>query len=273
MHTRETTTYTSGRDSLKTSIVKVWEQKNLIWVFAKRDLQVKYAQTYLGFGWSVFKPLFGLSIYAFFGYLLNWSTGEIPYALYVLSGLVGWNLFTYIISNGVSAVHESTDIIKKIYFPKSILPFSKTVVGLFEAIISLALLIPLLIYYEIGISWKIIFVPVVLFFNITCGLAAAFIISSISIAKRDFLQVLPYLISMAIWLTPVFLSASIFPERFQFIFDYNPIANVIDLWRWVIFDGIEFKFIWGINFLLSTVVLFFGFYLYSFRENKFADSV
>ncbi|MDB4061266.1 ABC transporter permease [Vicingaceae bacterium] len=273
MYTRETTTYTSGHDSLRTSIVKVWEHKNLIWVFARRDLQVKYAQTHLGFAWSIFKPLLGLSIYVFFGYMLNWTSGQIPYAVYVLTGLVGWNLFTYIISNGVSAVQESTDVIKKIYFPKSILLFSKTVVGLFEATISLALLIPLLIYFEIVISWKIIFVPLVLIFNITCGLATTFIISSISIAKRDFLQVLPYLISVAIWLTPVFLSASIFPERFQFIFDYNPIANVIDLWRWVIFDEIEFKFIWGINFLLSTVVLFFGFYLYSFRENKFADSV
>jgi lipopolysaccharide transport system permease protein len=273
MRNRRITTYTSECDSLATSMGKVWEYKSLIWVFAKRDLQVKYAQTYLGFSWSVFKPLLALSIYVFFGSFLNWSSGDMPYALYVLTGLLGWNLFSYIISNGVSAVHESTDLIKKIYFPKSILPFSKTVVGLFESAISLIVLIPLLLYYQVLISWKIIFIPLVLIFNIACGLAISFLAASISITKRDLLQVLPYLVSMAIWLTPVFLSASIFPAEFRFIFDYNPIANVIDLWRWMIFDEVEFKSMWILSFILTLGFMVFSFYLYTVRENKFADSI
>ncbi|MFT6166577.1 MAG: lipopolysaccharide transport system permease protein, partial [Vicingaceae bacterium] len=90
----QTTIYTSSHDSLKDSILKSWKYRSLIWVFAKRDLRVKYAQTYLGIGWSIFKPLLALGIYVVFGHLLNWSTNDIPYAVYVLSGLIGWNLFT-----------------------------------------------------------------------------------------------------------------------------------------------------------------------------------
>lgn len=273
MQLNETSFYSSERESLVVSFQKLWKFKNLIWVFAKRDIQVKYAQTYLGFAWSVFKPLVGVCIYAFFGYLLNWSSGDIPYAAYVLTGLIGWNLFSYIIINGVSSIHESTDLIKKIYFPKSVLPLAKSLVGLFEALITLILVIPLLFYYDIGISLKLVFIPIVLIFNVACGLAAAFFIAAISIKKRDLLQVLPYLINLAIWLTPVFLSPNVFPKKFQSIFNYNPLANVIDFWRWVIFDGVEFQFVWTVNFAIIGLLLIAGFYFYSVRESNFADNV
>ncbi|MFB1022035.1 MAG: ABC transporter permease [Vicingaceae bacterium] len=274
MQLKNSSTYTSDHDSLKTSIVKVWDHKNLIWVFAKRDLQVKYAQTYLGLGWSIFKPLLGLFIYVFFfGFLMNWKTGNIPYAVYVLSGLVGWNLFTYIVSNGVTAANESTDLIKKIYFPKSILLLSKSLVGVVESLISLVLLIPFLVYYEVDLSWKIVFIPIVLFYNVVCGLVVTFIIASISIKKRDLLQVLPFLINMAIWFTPVFLSVQQFPQKVQFLFTINPIANVIDLWRWIFFDQINFQSIWLINAFIVLLLMTFAFYYYSSRENKLADHI
>ena len=271
---QETTTYTPNSDSFLLSIKKLYKYKSLIWVFAKRDLQVKYAQTYLGFAWSVFKPLLGLFIYVFFfGFLLGWKTGNIPYPIYVLSGLLGWNLFSYIITNGVTAVHESSDLIKKIYFPKSLLPLSKTVAGLVEALISLLLLIPFLIYYEIALSWKFVFLPFILIFNIICGLAVTFIVAAVSIKKRDLLQVLPFLISMAIWFTPVFLSADLFPEKFQFIFEINPIANVIDLWRWIFFKNLNFEWIWLVNFCLTAFFMILAFAFYSKREHNFADKV
>jgi lipopolysaccharide transport system permease protein len=271
---QDITTYSPSPDSFRVSVLKLFQYKSLIWVFAKRDLKVKYAQTTLGFGWSIFKPLLGLCIYVFFfGFLLDWRTDNIPYPIYVLSGLLGWNLFSYIIINGVSAVHESSDLIKKIYFPKSLLPLSKTVAGLVEALISLILLIPFLFYYEITLSWRFVFLPFIVIFNIMCGLAITFMFAAISVEKRDLLQVLPFIISMAIWFTPVFLSADILPEKFQFIFEFNPIANVIDLWRWLIFDELTFKWHWLITFSLTALFLIFTFHLYTQREHKFADIV
>jgi lipopolysaccharide transport system permease protein len=271
---QETTTYTPKSDSFVLSIKKLYKYRSLIWVFAKRDLQVKYAQTTLGFLWGLFKPLFGVFIYVFFfGILLNWKTTSIPYPLYVLSGLIGWNLFSYIVLNGVSAIQESADLIKKVYFPKAILPLSKTVSGAVESLISLLLIIPLLFYYQIELSWNLIFIPLVLFFNVICGLAVTFFIASISIKRRDLIQVLPFLLNMAIWCTPVFLSADLFPKRFQYIFEVNPVANVIDAWRWVLLDGVDFELTWIANFIIASVLLAIGFYFYSKRENKFADFI
>mgnify|MGYP003646149857 CR=1 FL=1 len=267
-------TYSSRPDSFITSLVKLFEYKSLIWVFAKRDLQVKYAQTTLGFGWSVFKPFLGLFVYVFFfGFVLGWQTGNTPYPIYVLSGLLGWNLFSYILTNGVSALQESSDLIKKIYFPKSLLPLSKTLAGIVELLISFILLIPLFIYYEVEISWKVIFMPIVLIYNIICGLTVAFFVASVSVKKRDLLQVLPFLISMAIWFTPVFLSEAIFPSEFHFLFKINPVANVIDLWRWIFFSELTFKWYWLVNFGITFLALIYSFYLYSRVESKFADSI
>ncbi len=272
MEDRKVVVYSSKNDSLKVSLRKVWEYSALVWVFAKRDIKVKYAQTIFGFGWSIFKPLLGLLIYVFFfGLVLNWNTGSIPFPLYVLTGLIGWNLFTYIVSNGVSSVQESNDLIKKIYFPKSILPLSKTVVGLIEASISFLLLIPLLIYYEQPIVGKIAFFPIVLLFNVVCGLSLVFFISSLAIVKRDLLQVIPFLLNMAVWFTPVFFSIDILPEDFQFLMIYNPIANMIDLWRWVFFENIAFQLVWGVNFLIMSLFLVVSFYYYTLKENKITD--
>lgn len=272
MKAKEIITYSSNLDTLGDSIKKLLKYKSLIWVFAKRDLRVKYAQTSLGIGWSIFKPLLGLIIYvSFFGLLLNWNSGKIPYPMYVLSGLVGWNLFLYIVSNGLSSVSESSNIIQKIYFPKSILPLSKTVVGLVEALVSMLLLIPLLIYYEISLSWRVLLIPFVLAYNVLLGLFVVFVIASIAVKKRDILQVLPFLLNMAIWFTPVFFTVSILPEKFKFLMNYNPLANMVELWRWVLFEEVEFQLIWAFNFLLVSIAAILGFYYYSRREANFTD--
>jgi lipopolysaccharide transport system permease protein len=268
----KTTTYSAEPDSLSHSLAKLRRYSSLIRTFAWRDIRVNYAQTRLGLSWSILKPLIGLLIYTFFfGYLLQWNSGSLPYPLYVLSGLIGWNLFSFIIQNGALAVRESTNLIKKIYFPKSILILSKTLVGLTEALISFLLLIPFLIYYEITPSWKIVFLPLVLFYNLSCALAFTFLITSFSIQKRDLLQVLPFLLHMGIWLTPVFWAADLLPEKMNLLLELNPIANMIQLWRWMLFDHIDFQEIWLLNGIFVSVILIMAFYFYSVRENKFAD--
>ncbi len=272
MGNRRLSIYTAESDSLFFSISELWRFKSLIWVFAKRDIQVKYAQTFLGLGWSLFKPLLGLVIYVFFfGTLLNWTSKDIPYPVYVLTGLIGWNLFTFIVSSGISSIQESTDLIKKIYFPKSVLPLSKALVGIIEAGISFLLLIPLLLYYNVQFNWHLLLLPIVLLYNIFCGLFIAFTISSLAIVKRDLLQVVPFLLNMAIWFTPVFFTPDILPNGFEFLMNYNPFANMVDLWRWLFLKGMSFSYVWVINFFLIQLLTVLSFWFYTKQENKFSD--
>lgn len=264
--------YTSEADSFKTYFKKIWDYRILIWVFAKRDLKVKYAQTAIGIGWSIIQPLTALLIYTFFfGYIFNWDAGGMPFPVYVISGLLGWNFYTYIVNAGSMSVQEASHTIKKIYFPKSILPFSKVVIAFVELLFSLILLIPLMIYYDITLSWKIIFIPFVLIFNAMCGLTLVFWVASFAYKKRDLFHLLPFIVYFGIWFTPIFFSGDFLPEHLRGILNYNPMANVVGLWRWMLFGETAFQGIWLVNFGLITLFCFSGMFYYNRKESDFAD--
>lgn len=261
-------------DSSTDYFKKIWVYRNLIWVFAKRDLKVKYSQTLLGISWSILQPLTALLIFTlFFGYILDWKSENLPYPVYVLSGLLGWNFFSYIVQSGTVSIQESAHIIKKIYFPKSILPLSKIIVATVELGLNLILLIPLTLYYGTIISWKIIFIPFVLFFNALCGLALVFWIGSFAYKKRDLIHILPFIVYFGIWFTPVFFSTRILPERLEFLMDLNPIANVVNLWRWMLFETTPFKTYWLISFIVVLFFVITGMFYYNSKESKFSDYV
>lgn len=271
-HKEEIKIMTSEPDSFGEYFSKIWQFRNLIWVFAKRDLQVKYSQTFLGLTWTIIQPLTALIIYTFFfGFLLNWETGGIPYAIYVLSGLLGWNFFSYIANAGTFGLQESAHLIKKIYFPKSIIPLSKMTFALIELGISMVLLLPLLLYFGQSISWKIVFLPLVLIYNIALGLSFVFWISIFAYKKRDVLHLVPFILHFGIWFSPVFFSSTLLPEQYRFILDFNPMANVVQAWRWCLFGFGEFKWIWIVNLFIVLLLLLTGLYVYNKKENELAD--
>ena len=119
----------------------------------------------------------------------------------------------------------------------------------------------------------IIFLPFVLVFNILCALAVVFWLASLAYKKRDLFHLLPFIIYFGIWFTPVFFTESFLPENLQFLMDYNPMANVVSLWRWMLFDNESFQSIWLLNFVLVTLVCLLGMYYYNRKESKFSDFV
>lgn len=265
---------TAKPDSFVEYFQKIRKYRALIWVFAKRDLKVKYSQTAIGLGWTLLQPLTALIIFTFFfGFLLNWKTEGIAYPIYVLSGLLGWNFFSYTVSAGTTGIQESSHLIKKIYFPKSIIPLSKMLLGLIELGFSLLLLIPLLFYFGQSLSWKIVFLPIVLLYNIMCALCLVFWISALAHKRRDLFHLIPFLLYFGIWFSPVFFSNEILPAQYAFALDINPMANVVQAWRWSLFEFGEFKWIWGINFLIVSGLLLGGMYVYNRKESSLADYV
>lgn len=265
---------TSQPDSIIGYIQKIWRYRVLISVFAKRDLKVKYAQTFLGLGWTILQPLTALLIFTFFfGYVLNWKSENLPYPLYVLTGLLGWNFFSYIVYQGSSSIQDSGNIIKKIYFPKIILPLSKVYLAAVELLVTLLLLIPLLIWYDQTISWRIVFIPVVLFFNALIALFIVLFISALAYKRRDAFHLVPYLMNFGIWLTPVFFSKTVLPEKINFLWYCNPMASIAEAWRWCLFP----QYTYDTNFLpallVSSLLFAMGFNLYKQIENAFSDYV
>lgn len=265
---------TSEPDSFREYFRKIWRYRALIWVFAMRDLKVKYSQTLIGVGWTIVQPLTALIIFTFFfGFLMNWQTEGIAYPVYVLSGLLGWNFFSYTVNSGTMGLHESAQLVKKIYFPKSIIPLSKMILGLVDLAFSLLLLIPLLIYFGQSISWKVIFLPIILFYNVICALGVVFWISVFAYKKRDLLHLVPFLLTFGIWFSPVFFSSNILPTKYAFLLDLNPMANVVQMWRWSLFGFGHFNWIWGVNFLVVFILFLLGIYAYNRKESSLVDYV
>jgi lipopolysaccharide transport system permease protein len=253
---------------------KIYRYRTLIIVFAKRDLKVKYAQTFLGLGWSIVQPLTALFIYTFFfGYLLQWKAGTLPFSLYVLSGLMGWNFFSYVVFQGTASLQESEQLIKKIYFPKAVLPLSKILVALVELGITLTLFIPLMLWHRQAVSWHIVLLPLLLFANAMMSLFVVFFITALAYRKRDLFHLVPFLMYFGIWCTPVFFTPHILPEKINFIWYFNPMASIVEGWRWCLFPDWRFDTHY-IPALVSIIPLFIlGLTLYAKTEKDFSDFV
>ncbi len=263
---------TSEPDSLIQYLKKIWEYRSLVMVFARRDLKVKYAQTLLGLGWTIIQPLTGLFIFTFFfGYILNLNAQSLPFPLYVLSGLLGWNYFSYIVFQGIGGVQESGHFIRKVYFPKSLLPLSKVLVGLVELSVSFLLLIPLLMWYGEGLSWRIIFIPVLLLFNTLIALFVVFLVTSFSYRLRDLYHLVPFVMYFGIWITPVFFTIDVLPEQLHFLWFLNPMASVVEGWRWCLFSDWAFNIRFLPALLCIIPAFLFSVVLYSKAESKFSD--
>ncbi|MBU3660628.1 MAG: hypothetical protein FGM14_12185 [Flavobacteriales bacterium] len=269
----EITIITSEPDTLKQYFQKIWHYRALIWLFAKRDLKVKYAQTWLGLGWTILQPLSAFAIYTFFfGFLLQWKTDGIDYPVYVLSGLLGWNFFSYIVSSGTYGIQESAHLIKKIYFPKTIILLSKALFASIELGINLVLLVVLILVYQQGISWKILFLPLVVLYNAICALTLVFLFSALAYKKRDVLHLVPFILQFGIWFSPVFFSRDILPKKISFLMDLNPLANVVELWRWCLFDFGEVKWLWFISLGFVFILFYLSLYLFSRVEYTLTDN-
>jgi lipopolysaccharide transport system permease protein len=266
------TVITSKPDSFVVFFRKIWLYRGLIWAFAVRDIKVKYSQTLLGLSWSLIQPLTALLIFSVvLGYMFNWKVGELPYTLHLLSGIMGWNFFSYIVHSGSSSIQESAHIIKKVYFPKSVLPLSKVLVAATELLVSFLVLIPLMIYFREPPTIRILLMPLILIFNSLCGLALVFWVSAFAYKKRDLFHLLPFVVYFGVWLTPVFFTLDFFPEKIQSIVLLNPMTSVIQLWRWMLFANSDFHLTWLISFLIVAVFCITGMYFYNRKEFEFGD--
>lgn len=265
---------TSQQDSLYYSLKRLIAYKQLIYLFAKRDIKIKYAQTYIGLVWSILQPIVGVIILTyFFGRLLNIGSDGSPYPLFVLSGLIVWYYFSNIVARSSISLIESQHLLKKVYFPKLILPFSKALAGLTDFLIWFVMLIALMLFYGIIPSYKIIFLPFFVFFTILTGLTVGIWLSALTYRYRDLIHIIPYLIGFSILVTPVFYPVSILPKNFDLILFLNPMAGIIAGFRWSILGTGTFALKYFIGIVPMLVLFLLSLVYFNKIDGKIADEV
>jgi lipopolysaccharide transport system permease protein len=243
---------------------KIWEYRALFKVFTARDIKVRYTQTRLGIVWSFVQAITAaLVINFFFGLIIKVDTGDIPFIVFAFPGMIAWYYFSTIISFAGTSLLQSEHIIKKIYFPKLILPFYKTIVGMVDLIIWLIVYCVILIMYKQPLYLNILLLPIPIIFNIITGLSIAVWLAAITVKYRDALLIIPFLVGFGIFVTPVFFGTTMIPSEYHFLIHFNPMAGVIALYRWCLL-GTEFTF-WYFLGLIPTLLIFTG-GLYYFRK-------
>jgi lipopolysaccharide transport system permease protein len=201
------------------------------------------------------------------------ETGSIPYPAFAFSGMSIWYLFTNIVQTGGNSLIESQDIMKKIYFPKLILPISKMLLSVLESSVSFGLLILVMVFFGIDFHLKILLFPVVIAMVIVLGLCLSIWLSALSIKRRDLQHFLPYVINTGIWLTPVFYPVSLIPEPYKdWLYYLNPVATILTFFRAILFD-LPFHWEYCISFIFIFILLVAGILYFKRVERNVADFV
>lgn len=269
------TLLTSKGEKFSQYLHKVYQYRALAITFARRDIKVQYAQTALGFLWSVIQPLTSLLVWTFFfDKLIDVNTGEIPYPLFAFTGMTAWYFFVHIFSHAGTSLVNSQDLIRKIYFPRIILPLSKVLVGMVEFSISLALLFIIMLLMGVKPTANLVYLPIFIFFNIVTGLAFGIWLSALTIRYRDFQHIIPYFVNLGIWLTPVFYPSTLIPAKYSFFIYINPMAAVIAGYRWVLFGHAQIAKIspyYFFAFIPVILLLVTGFIYFRKNEATIAD--
>lgn len=258
---------------------ELWRYRELFYFFTWRDVKVKYKQTLLGFLWAILQPLAMMTVFVlFFAKGLSVSTDNIPAPIFYFVGLMFWNLFSSGLSAAANSMVSNADVIKKIYFPRLIIPFSGVLVALFDFFMTLIPFISLLIYYQISTDFIFSFhllwqLPLALLITIFTTIGLGCMIAAWNVKYRDFRYIVPFMIQFLLFVTPVIYPVTMFDNTpiAKYILSLNPMTGVMLLSR-NSFSGDELQLTLVSISLLSTT-LFFIIGLFTFRkmEAYFAD--
>lgn len=267
----------SNKRQLFPDFSEVFRYKDLFFTLAWRDFRVRYAQTTIGLLWALLQPLITLLILSLvFGTFIAVKT-PVPHLLFTLAGMSVWTYFSYVKTNAGSSIISSQNMIKKIYFPRIIIPFSKALVGLIDFGITLIMLIALMFYYGIAPTANVLFAPLFLILGILAALGAGIWLSALTVRYRDFQHVVPFIVQIGLYLTPIAYPAeyatSHLPKWATTLYYLNPMAGIVQGFRWSLFGGEapnEFLLIT----IITVVVLFISSLLFFKRiEDEMADLV
>lgn len=256
---------------------ELFRYKDLFITLSWRDFKVRYAQTTIGLLWAILQPVVTLFILSLvFGRFVGVKT-EVPHLLFTVAGLSIWTYFSYVMTNAGNSIISNQGMVKKIYFPRLIIPLSKALVGLIDLGISLLLLIILMFYYQITPSSNIWAAPLFILVGIIAALGVGIWLSALSVRFRDFQHVVPFMVQIGLYITPIaypaeFASAQL-PKWAANIYFLNPMAGVVQGFRWSLFGGTPPGTLMWVSVAMILVLFCTGIIYFNRVEKKMADFV
>ena len=255
----------------------LWRYRELFYVLAWRDVAVRYKQTIIGVAWAVLRPLLTMVVFTeVFGRLARLpSEGNTPYALLVFAGLLPWQFFSNALSEASSSLIGNANLIGKVYFPRMIVPTASIVVSFVDFAVSFVLLIGLMAWYGVVPGWQVLTLPLFVLMGFFASLGPGLWITALNVEYRDFRYVIPFIVQLGLYVSPVGFSSSVVPERWRLLYSLNPIVSVIDGFRWSLLGAQTPLYLPGVGVGVAVIVMFVWLGLRQFRgmEKRFADLI
>jgi lipopolysaccharide transport system permease protein len=224
----------AGREYLK----DLWRYRELLYVLSWRDLSVRYKQTAVGVAWAVLRPaLTALVFTVIFGKLGSFPSEGAPYAVMVLAGMLPWQLFSAGLSESGTSLVTNAALITKVYFPRVIIPASALFTSFVDFCIAALILFGLMAWYGQPLTARIVCLPAFAALAVVAAAGVGIWISALNVKYRDFAYVVPFITQLGLYVSPVGYSSSIVPQRWRLLYHLNPMASVIDGFRWCVLGG------------------------------------
>jgi len=262
-------------DSIGSSLKELWTFRELLLILSEREVSLRYRQTFLGVTWVVIQPLLTSVIFTIiFGKLMKAPSDNVAYEIFTFAGLLSWNLFSQSLQRAGISLTKDIRLITKIFFPRIIIPLASTLSTLIDFAVSLIILFILMPFYKTPFLLNLLIIPILLVFNVLLAAGVGIIFASLNVYYRDFTYVLPFVVQIWMYASPLAYSAKLIPQNWSWVYNINPIVGIINGFRWAVFGNSAFPTSSLIYSAISSIVIFFvSLVIFNRLERSFADVI
>lgn len=264
---------------LSLQLGRLWQYRELLYFLVWRDVKVRYKQTALGVLWIILQPVVSMVVFnLLFGVLLKVPSGDIPYTVFAYTALLPWNYFAGSLSRASSSLIGNANLITKVYFPRLVIPISGVLSGLVDFAVAFVVLALLMLYYGLRPTAGVIWLPFFMFLALSTALGFGLWLSALNVRYRDVNYLVPFLVQIWMYLTPVIYGSNLIPEQYRFLLALNPMTGVVEGFRWALLGG-EIggggvpAGLYTISILITVLVLISGAIFFRNTERTFADVI
>jgi homopolymeric O-antigen transport system permease protein len=264
-----------SRGWVSVKLSELWTYRELLYFLVWRDVKVRYKQTVIGIGWTILQPLTTMVIFTMiFGNFAKVPSDGVPYPVFVYTALLPWNLFAGALSRCTLSLVGNANLITKVYFPRLIVPASAVISGIIDFAIAFVFLLGIMLWFNIVPTWDAIALPIFLLLTLITALAVGLWLSALNVRYRDVGHTIPFLIQVWMFLSPVAYPASLVPEKWRLLYSLNPMAGVIEGFRWALVgkESPAFELI-AISTGIVVALLLGGLVYFKRMERTFADVI
>ncbi|MCA9932328.1 MAG: ABC transporter permease [Anaerolineales bacterium] len=260
-------------------LTAVWEYRELLYFLVWRDVKVRYKQTALGILWILLQPLVSMLIFAvLFGVILKVPSDGAPYPIFAYTALLPWQYFAGALTRSSTNLVDSAHLITKVYFPRLIIPLSGVVSGLVDFGVAFVILMGLMIFYGIAPTVTVLWLPAFMLLALITALGFGLWLSALNVRFRDIKHLIPFIVQIWMYVTPVIYGSTLIPERFRWLLALNPMTSVVEGFRWALLgnqltNNIAANGLFFVSIAIALLVLVSGAIFFRATERVFADII